>query len=342
MTMRLAALIAAALIALAAPAGAAEVTEIFLAHTRPHDAAAEPEAAAADEFKRQVEQHSTGRLKVGIFPDGHLGGNRDMVRLVKRGIIQAAIVTVGGIASDYPLITAVEMPFALASPEAADRVFDGPFGQALAADIAKRTAFTVLAFGDGGGFYLVTNDRRPVRNPADMQDLKIRSIPGVAVFDAMIRGLGGTPVPVSSRQEYTALATHVLDGRMGPPMPMLSGRFDEVQKYATLTGHLYLPTLLIYNRDALARLDAGDREAVRQAAIAAMAVGRRLGREIEASDRGLPALKRRMTVTTLTPAEREAFRAATQPAVAAAIADTLGDDGRRLLEDFLAAAQAAR
>ncbi len=316
----------------------AAVTHITLAHTQRQDPATEPAAAQAAEFKRQVELRTGGTVKVEIFPDGQLGGNRDMARLVGRNIIQTAFVTVGGLAPVYPLIAVLEMPFVLSSPAAAYAVYDGGFGIRLAADIERRTDLAVLGFGDSGGFLAITNARRPLRSPADLRGVKIRTIPGFGVLDAMIRGLGGVPVKVSSREEYTALAAGVVDGEMNPPGVILSSRFDEVQKYVTLTRHLYVPTVWVFNREAFAGLSPAQQEAVRQSAVLAVAAGRAVAATVEASDHGLPALRRRLQVTTLTAAERKAFKDAAQPAVAAFLAQALGADGTRLLHDFLAAA----
>ena len=322
-----------------APPPAPAVKELFLAHTQRQDAAAVPAAAMAAEFKREVERRTAGRVKIGIFPSGQLGGNRDLVRLVRRNIVQSAFVTIGGIAPLYPPIAVIEMPFVLSSPEAAYRVFDGPFGQRLAADMERRTGLGVLGFGDGGGFFAITNSRHPVHSPADMRGLKIRTIPGFEPLDAMIRSLGAIPVQVSSREEFTALASGVVDGQMNPPVIVLANRYDEVQKYITLTAHLYAPLVWIFNRDAMATLDDSERDAVRQAAVLALSAGRKVARAIEASEQGLPALRRRMEVSVPTDAERQAFKKAAQPAVAEAIAKSLGEDGTRLLADFLAEAK---
>jgi tripartite ATP-independent transporter DctP family solute receptor len=328
--------------ALVSPAEADDkptVKQFFLAHTQRQDPATVPAAAMAAEFKRQVEERTAGRVKVGIFPSGQLGGNRDMARLVGSNIVQSAFVTVGGVAPLYPSIAVIQMPFVLPTAAVAYRVFDGPFGQHLAKDMEQRTGLTVLGFGDGGGFFAITNNRHPVHSPRDMQGLKIRTIPGFKPLDAMIRSLGATPVEVSSREEFTALASGVVDGQMNPPVTVLANRYDDVQKFVTLTAHLYAPVVWICNHDALAGLEPADQDAVRQSAALALAAGRGVARALEASERGLPALQRRMEVTVPTPAERQAFKAASQPAVAEAIAKMLGDDGSKLLAEFMAAAK---
>ena len=165
------AVVLAALVATILPAAAEEapppVKQIFLAHTQPQNAASDPIAAMAVEFQHQVKERTQGRVTVGIFPAGQLGGNRDMVRLVSRNVVQSSFVTVGGIAPLCPSIAVIEMPFALPSEEVAYRVFDGPFGQKLAGVIEQKTGLAVLGFGDGGGFFAITNSRRPIHAPSD-------------------------------------------------------------------------------------------------------------------------------------------------------------------------------
>ncbi|WP_431855571.1 TRAP transporter substrate-binding protein DctP [Azospirillum sp.] len=333
-------LAALALCVLAAPAAAAE-RQIILAHAQRQDPANDPAAAMADAFKRAVEAATGGTLAVEIFPDGQLGGNRDMAGLVERGVIHSAIVTVGGVAPVYPPIAVAQIPFVIDSPEAAYAVFDGPFGRRLAEEIGRRTTLHVLGFGDAGGFFVLTNATRPIRGPEDLKGLKIRTIPGFAVLDTMIRGLGGTPVRVSSRDEFTALAAGIVDGQMNSVPVIVARRYDEVQRHVTLTNHSYAPYVWVIGKAVLAGLSAEERTVVERAARAAIEAGRATARRIEASDRGLPALERRMQVHVPTAGQRRAFQAAAQPMVTDYIAATFGAEGVSLMEAFFAAAKEA-
>lgn len=334
---------AAAALTLALVAGRADAetarATIHLAHTQLQDPATDSTAATAAAFKAEVERRTGGAVVVAIFPEGQLGGNRDLTKLVDEGVVDTALVTVGGVAARYPLIAATQMPFALDSRAAAAKVFDGPFGLGLAADIEKRTGMAVLGFGDSGGFHILTNSRRPIHHPRDVQGLKLRTIPGLDTLNAMIKGMGGVPVKTSSREELTALASGVVDGQMNPAPVIVARRYDDVQHYATLTNHLYAPVVWLFNGKALAKLPPEHQQAVREAARSAILAGRAASQRQESSDGGLPTLRRRMQVTDLTPEERAAFRAATQPAVTTAIARSLGDEGTRLLNAFLAAAR---
>ncbi|ARJ67782.1 hypothetical protein WV31_20045 [Magnetospirillum sp. ME-1] len=312
--------------------------EIFLAHTQAQKSSANPTAAMAAEFKRQVERLTEGRVKVGIFPAGQLGGNRELARLIGDNVVQTGFVTIGGVVPVYPPLAVTQIPFAFASQEAAQAAFDGPFGRLLGEGIERRTGMMVLGYGDSGGMTALTNARRPIHRPEDMHGLKFRVIPGFKSQDTMIRSLGAVPVAISSREELSALAAGVADGQMNTPLAILAGRFDEVQKYATLTEHLYAPPLWLFNRKAFDALAPDEQQAVRRAADAALAAGRTLARDIEGSERGISALYRRMAVTRLSAEERDAFRRVVQPAIIAEVQADLDDEGRALMDAFLKAA----
>ena len=74
------------------------------------------------------------------------------------------------------MIGVLDVPFAYPNIAATYEVFDGPFGQKLAADITKKTGLEVLGFGDSGGFFAFTNSKRPIKSPEDMKGLKIRTM----------------------------------------------------------------------------------------------------------------------------------------------------------------------
>jgi tripartite ATP-independent transporter DctP family solute receptor len=325
-----------------APPAAAAERQIILAHAQKQDPENDPAAAMAQTFKTALEAATGGALSVEIFADGQLGGNRDVAKLVEKGVIHSAIVTVGGIAPVYPLIAVAQIPFVIDSPSAAYAVFDGPFGQRLAAEIGRRTGFHVLGFGDAGGFFVLTNSKRPIHSPDDLKGLKIRTIPGFAVLDTMITALGATPVRVSSREEFTSLAAGIIDGQMNSVSAIVGRRYDEVQRHLTLTNHAYAPYVWVVGKRFFEGLGVEERAAVERAAREAIAAGRDLARRIEASERGLPALERRMQVHVPTADQRRAFQATAQPKVIEYITTTFGDEGVRLMEAFFAAAKDAQ
>ena len=126
------------------------------------------------------------------------------------------------------------------------------------------------------------------------------------------------------------------------PIPIVKfAKFDEVQKYLTLTNHLFTPYVWIVNKSFFDGLSAAEKDVVKAAARSAIVACRGINRIIEASDRGLPALAQKMQVYTPTAAEIAKFRELAQPAVKAQIAKSFGAEGEALMKEFLAAVDKA-
>jgi len=327
-----AAALAAALVA--QPASAEKILK--LSHLNPADPFDNATGAMAAVFKNLVEAGTNNEVKVEVFPDGRLGKDPEVLQQVKAGIVQSMITTTGGIASVYPLIGVLDLPFAFPNISTTYDVFDGSFGKKLAADMEKKTGFKVLGFGDSGGFFAISNSKRQVKEPKDMAGLKIRTMT-LETHKAIISSLGGQPVAIAWPEVYTSLQTGVADGQMNPIPIVKFAKFEEVQKYLSLTNHLFAPYVWVMNKGFLEGLTDEQKTVVASAAKSAIVSGRGLSRIIEASDRGLPALAKKMEVYTPTAAEKKRFRDLAQPAVTALVSKTYGADGDEMLNAFIAA-----
>ncbi len=339
--MKLKTLLTAAAAALAfavVPAHAQKV--IKLHHLNVDDPFESTTGAMVSVFKHLVESGTGGSVTVQTFPNGQLGKDNEVISQVRGGMVQAGIFSVGGFASAYPMIGVLDVPFLFPDISTTYTVFDGPFGDRLAADIEKRTGMTVLGFGDSGGFFAITNSRRPIRTPADMVGLKIRTMQSEP-HKRLISSLGGQPAAIAWSEVYTALQTGVADGQMNPIPIITMAKFNEVQKFITLTDHLFAPYVWTINTRFFNTLTPEEQAVVRSAARSAIVANRGISRIIEASSRGLPTLATSMTVTSLTPAEKAAFRNATQPAVKAYVSETFGKEGEELLRALEQAVEAA-
>lgn len=324
--------------ALPLQAEAAKVLKLH--HLNNDDPFDNPTGAMASVFKSLVESGTNGAIEVQTFPNGQLGKDAEVLAQVKRGFVQSGIHSVGGFASTYPMAGILDMPFAFPNISTTYDVFDGPFGQKLSADIEEKTGLKVLGFGDSGGFFAFSNSKRHIKSPADMEGLKIRTM-GLETHKALVSSLGAQPAAIAWSEVYTALQTGVADGQMNP-VPIISfAKFDEVQKYLTLTGHLFAPYVWVMDKGFWDELSAEEQNVVRYAARSAIVAGRGIARAIEASDRGLPYLSKEMEVYTPTAAEKEAFREAAQPAVRKIIIDKFGSEGEAMLDSFLEAIETA-
>jgi len=315
------------------PAAAYAQKVLKLSHLNKNDPFDNGTGAMATVFKSLVEAGTNGSVNVVIFPDGQLGKDNEVIQQVKAGVVQSAISSVGGIASVYPMIGVLDMPFAYSNIAVTYDVFDGPFGQNLAADITKKTGLDVLGFGDSGGFFAFSNSKRPIKSPDDMKGLKIRTM-GLESHKSVVSSMGGQPVAINWAEVYTSLQTGVADGQMNPIPIIKFAKFDEVQKYLTLTNHLFTPYVWIMNKGFFDSLSPAEKEVVKAAARSAIVACRGINRIIEASERGLPALAQKMQIYTPTKDEIAKFRALAQPAVREQISKSYGKDGEAMLKEF--------
>ncbi len=325
--------------ALMLPGAATAAKIIKLHHLNKDDPFDNPTGAMATVFKSLVEAGTNGSIKVQTFPNGQLGKDAEVTQQVKAGVIQSGIHSVGGFASTYPMIGVIDIPFAFPNISTTYAVFDGPFGKKLAADIEKKTGLKVLGFGDSGGFFNFTNSKRPIQTPADFKGLKIRTM-GLDTHKTIIKALGGQPAAIAWTEVYTALQTGVADGQMNPIPIIAFAKFNEVQKYLTLSGHLFAPYVWVMNKAFWDSLTKNEKYVVSYAAQSAIVAGRGMSRAIEASDRGLPALAKDMKVNALDPAAKLKFRDMALPAVKKLIADKFGADGVDMMNAFLKAIEA--
>ena len=181
---------------------------------------------------------SNGQIKVKLFPGGVLGKERENFVNVKNNVIQATLSSVGGIAQFYEPITVVDIPFAFPNNVVAWDVYDGWFGKKLRADIFKKTGVRCFATTETGGFFAFTNSKKEVKSPKDMKGLKFRTMENAGHIK-MVSLLGASAVPIAWLELYTSLQTGVIDGQMNPLPTMLNAKLEEVQKFVTLTNHLY-------------------------------------------------------------------------------------------------------
>ncbi|MDA3938672.1 MAG: DctP family TRAP transporter solute-binding subunit [Spirochaetia bacterium] len=314
---------------------AKEIT-IKLAHLNAQQPFDIPSAAMAAAFKSAVEANSNGEIKVDIFASGVLGKERETMVQVKSGIVQSYISSTGGMSTYYPMIDITNMPFVFSSYNVGYKVYDGPFGQALAADIEKKAGFHVLGFGESGGFFAITNSKREVRTPADMRGVKVRTMT-VPLHMEIIKSIGGSPTPISWSEVYTSLQTGVIDGQMNPVSIINMAKFYEVQKFATLTNHIYAPYVWVMNPRFYNSLSAAHKVIIDDAARTAILAGRGLSRIIDSSEKGLPVLMAKMKVYVPTPAEMKQFRDLSVPAASAFLEKEYGKEGKVWIDKFLSA-----
>lgn len=217
----------------------------------------------AEQFKKLVEEKSGGELKVNIFPQAQLGGERDLAEGVRMGTIEMSSVAAGNLAGFVPELQVFGVPFLFQTREQVYSVVDGPVGKDLA-DIMLAKGFLNLSIWEVG-FRNITNDVRPVKTPEDMKGLKIR-VQESKIWIEFMKRLGAIPSPIPFGELYTALQQKVVDGQENPVATIYSMKFYEVQKYLSLTGHTYEPALVFANPKWFNGLDPKHQSIIREAA----------------------------------------------------------------------------
>lgn len=320
---------------MALQAQAADIT-IRLAHLNPEDPFGSHSGAMAAVFKSIVESNSGGRIEVQLFPNGQLGKDNEVIDQVRNGLVESVISSSGGIAQHYPLVGVFDIPFAFPNIGVASKVItkDSSFGKKFTADLEAKTGLKVLGLLDSGGFFEFTNSKKPIKTVEDMEGLRIRTMT-VPTQEALVNSLGANATPMPWAELYTALQTGVVDGEMNPVPIIAFAKFDEVQKYLSLTNHLITPYVWTMNEDFYKGLSPEDQYLISWAADVATDAGRSMSRVIEASDKGLPALAAKMEVNAVDPAELEKFAAASQPAVRALIEEKFGAEGTEMLDAMM-------
>ena len=320
---------------LATQANAADIT-IRLAHLNPEDPFESHSGAMAAVFKSLVESNSNGRIEVQLFPNGQLGKDNEVIDQVRAGLVESTISSSGGMAQHYPLVGVFDIPFAFPTVGVASKVISmgSSLGKALAADLEAKTDLKVLGLIDSGGFFAFTSSKAPITSVEDMQDQRIRTMT-LPTHEAIITSLGGQPTPLPWAEVYTALQTGVADGQMNPVPIIAFAKFNEVQKYLSITNHLITPYIWTMNPAFFDGLSAEDQYLVSWASYVATDAGRAMSRVIEASDKGLPALAAGMEVNVVTPEEQAKFAEAAQPAVRALIEEQYGAEGTTMLDAML-------
>lgn len=190
---------------------------------------------AAEKFKELIEQRSNGDIKVQIFHSASLGNETEILQQVQMNSIQMAIVTGGPFDTFDPMARVVNYPFLFKNYAQVDEILDGPLGGELLKSL-ESSGFKGLCFSENG-FRNLTNNKRPVNKADDLKGLKIR-VMASAIHKAIWQSLGANPTPMPW-PIYTELEQGVIDGQENPLWVMEVYKFYEIQKYMTLTRHVY-------------------------------------------------------------------------------------------------------
>lgn len=225
---------AATLVTTVAAGGALAQTEIKFGHV------GEPGslfAASAEEFARRANAKLGDKAKVVVYGSSQLGGDKELLQKLKLGTVDIALPSTV-MSSEADLFGVFEMPYLVKDRAHMSRIEKEVFWSKLAPE-AEKKGLKVIGVWENG-YRHITNSRRPINTPEDLKGIKLR-VPEGKWRVKMFQTYGANPSPMKFSEVFTALQTGVMDGQENPFTQIYSAKFQEVQKFISLTGHVYTP-----------------------------------------------------------------------------------------------------
>jgi tripartite ATP-independent transporter DctP family solute receptor len=195
---------------------------------------------SADEYAKRANAKLGGKAKVVTYGSSQLGGDSEMIQKLKLGTIDMALPSTV-MTSQVDLFGVFEMPYIVKDRQHMARIEKEIFWTRLAPE-AEKKGLKVLAVWENGERH-ITNSKRPIKVPADLAGIKLR-VPEGKWRVKMFQAYGANPSPMKFSELFTALQTGVMDGQENPFTQIYSAKLQEVQKYLSLSGHVYTPAYL--------------------------------------------------------------------------------------------------
>jgi tripartite ATP-independent transporter DctP family solute receptor len=307
MAMRTAAFIFAVILVLSG-AGASESAPKIIKMAHVVSETHPVHAAMIDYIKNAIEEGTKGSIIVEIYPNGQLGGDRQAIEAVQLGTIQMTTTAAAVLSGFEPQFALLDFPFIFKDKPSAYRALDGELGRRLNALLPEKHGMRNLIIPENGLRH-ITNNRGPIRTPADLKGLKIRTMEN-PVHQAMFKMLGANPTPISYGELFTALQQGTVDAQETPIPLIYTSKFYEVQKYCSLTGHVFASSTMLINEDFWQSLTQEERDVIDKAMAVYLENERRINSEQEEILRD-ELVKSGMEVNDLTAEEKQAFMDAT-------------------------------
>ena len=279
-------------------------------------------------FKEVVESKSNGRYEVQMYANAQLGDDVKATESLRAGTLEMTAPSTSPLTGLSKELGVYDLPFLFPNSEIAYKVLDGPVGQKIL-DSLQSKGLVGLAYWDNG-FRHVTNSVREIKSPEDTKGLKIRTMQNPMHLEAW-KALGANPTPMPFSEVFTAMQQKTIDGQENPTPTNFQQKFQEVQKFCTLTGHVYTPFVVLMSKKVWDGLPKEDQKIFQDAAYVARDYERQVSADMNKSMVG-KLRDAGMKVTELTPDQLKAFQVAVQP-VYTKFADQIG---KSLVEEIQA------
>ncbi len=237
-----------------------------------------PRHEASVKFADTIKAKTNGRIEIQVAHSAQLGDDAAMVTALRSGTLDLSANSQGAVSAVVPEYGALGLPFLFGDITKAWQLLDGPTGKELAEKSAAK-GMVVLGYWDNGIRH-ISNSKRPIKTPADVKGLKLRTPPDAVTVD-IVQALGGDAQQIKFSELYVALQQGVVDGQENPLTNIASAKLYEVQKYISLTGHKYESTPFLMGKRAWDKLSAADQKIFMDAAAEATQLQRKLNKETD-------------------------------------------------------------
>ena len=197
-------------------------------------------AQSAELYAARVNPKLGAKAKVGVYGSSQLGSDGELLKKLKLGTVDLALPSTV-MTSVAPEFGVFEMPYLVQNRGHAARIADAVVRPILG-PIAEKAGYRILGVWENG-YREITNNKKPIVKPEDLQGIKLR-VPGGVWRVKMFKAYGASPSPMELKEVFVALQTGVMDAQENPLTQIYSQKFQEVQKYLSLTGHVYTPAYL--------------------------------------------------------------------------------------------------
>jgi TRAP-type transport system periplasmic protein len=264
-------LVAAAIAAwaFAAPAAHAEI-KAKLGHAMPDS---HPQAVAMNKFAELVGSYTKGNVKVQVYPGAMLGSDEKELQAVQAGTQEFYIGTLAPLSARVKEVQVWDLPFLFQNEREVYAVLDGASSKKIFEKI-EPSGLVGLTW-TGMGFRNLSNSRHAVNKLEDVNGLKVRVMTNPVALDTW-KTLGANAVPMAFAEVFPALEIKALDGQENPLLHMYANKMQEVQKFISITNHVYTPVALVASKKFWDTLTPADRSAIQKAAVEAGLLQRKL------------------------------------------------------------------
>lgn len=274
---------------------------------------------AARFFAEEVAKRSGGKLKVRTFGAATLGPDPQMQNALIGGAQEMMVGSTATLVGTVKEFAIWDVPFMFANEKEADAVLDGPVGQKLLDKLQEKGLVGIVYWENG--FRNLTNSRHKIEKAEDLQGVKLRVMQNPVFIDTF-KAAGANAVPLAFAELFTALETKAVDGQENPYTTIVSSKFYEVQKYLTVTNHVYSPWIMTASKVWWDKLSPDEQKILIDAAVAS--------RDFERADTRAEAAKALdqlkadgMDVTVMPPEEVAKLREKAAP-VTKTVIDSVG------------------